>query len=113
MKSLWFRNYLITLYQCTQAIPGSDLRLIELIQKELYDKFVASISVWIFLWRLINFIQAVGSPLSIFHFIVLDEIGKNPLEYMKVQILDSFSATMRQQPENVDHLRCCPIKTLR
>ena len=25
MKSFWFRIYLITLYQCTQAIPGSDL----------------------------------------------------------------------------------------
>ena len=57
--------------------------------------------------------QTVGSTLRIFHFIMLDEIGKNPLEYMKVQILDSLSARMRQQPENVDHLCCSPIKILR
>ena len=66
-----------------------------------------------FLWWLINFTQAVGSPSSIFYIIMLDEIGKNPLEYMKVQILDSLSVRMRQQPENVDHLGCSPIKTLR
>ena len=34
-------------------------------------------------------------------------------EYMEVQILDSFSARMRQQPEDVDHLRFSPTKTLR
>ena len=37
-------------------------------------------------------------------------------EYMEVQILDSLSACsarMRQQPEDVDHLRCSPTKTLR
>ena len=33
-------------------------------------------------------------------------------EYMEVQILDSLSASMRQQPEDVDHLRCSPTKTL-
>ena len=32
-----------------------------------------------FLWRLRNFIQVVGSPSSIFHAIVPDEIRKNPL----------------------------------
>ena len=31
-------------------------------------------------------------------------------EYMEVQILDSLSARMRQQPEDVDHLRCNPTK---
>ena len=65
------------------------------------------------MWRLVNFIQAVGSPSGIFHVIVSDEISKNPVEYMEVQILESLSAKMRQQPENVDHLRCIPIKTLR
>ena len=64
-------------------------------------------------WRLVNFIQAVGSPSGIFHVIVSDEFSKNPVEYMEVQILESLSAKMRQQPENVDHLRCIPIKTLR
>ena len=34
-------------------------------------------------------------------------------EYMQMQILDSLSARMRQQPEDVDHLRCSPTKTLR
>ena len=42
-----------------------------------------------------------------------NEIGKNPLEYLEVQILDSLSARKRQQPEDVDHLRCSPTKTLR
>ena len=42
-----------------------------------------------------------------------DEIGKNPLEYPEEQILDSLSERKRQQPEDVDHLRCSPIKTLR
>ena len=107
MKSLWFRIYLITLYQLTQAIPGSDLVLIELMQRTLYDKFAASISVSIS-WWLVNFIEAVGSPSGIFDVIVLDEFGKNSLEYMEVQILDSLSARMRQQPENVDHLRWSP-----
>ena len=66
-----------------------------------------------FLWRLVNFIQSVGSPLGIFHIIVSDGIGKIPLEYMEVHILDPLSARMGQQPENVDHLHCSPIKTLR
>ena len=34
-------------------------------------------------------------------------------EYMEVQILDSLSARMRQQPDDVGHLRCSPTKTLR
>ena len=34
-------------------------------------------------------------------------------ENMEVQILDSLSARMRHQPEDVDHLRCSPPKTLR
>ena len=34
-------------------------------------------------------------------------------EYMEVQILESLSARMRQQPEDVDHRRCSPTKTLR
>ena len=34
-------------------------------------------------------------------------------EYMEVQILDSLSARMRQQPEDVAYLRCSPTKTLR
>ena len=38
---------LITLYQRTQAIPGSDLSLIELMWRVLYDKFAASNFVWI------------------------------------------------------------------
>ena len=60
-----------------------------------------------------NFIQVVGSPSYIFHVIVPDEIGNNPLEYMEVQILDSLSVTITQPPEDVDHLRCSPTKTLR
>ena len=59
-----------------------------------------------------NFVQAVTSPSGIFYVIVSDEIGKNPQEYMEVQMLDSLSARTRQQPENVDHLRCSPIKIL-
>ena len=65
-----------------------------------------------FLWRLIDFIQVVGSPSCIFHAFVPDEIGKNPLEYMEVQILDYLSTRMRQQLEDVDHLRCSSTKTL-
>ena len=38
---------LITLYQRTQAIPGSDLSRIELMWRVLYDKFAASNFVWI------------------------------------------------------------------
>ena len=35
-----------------------------------------------FLWRLMDFIQAIGSPSGIFRVIVSDEIGKkNQLEY--------------------------------
>ena len=34
-------------------------------------------------------------------------------EHMAVQILDSLSVRMRQQPKDVDHLRCIPIKTFR
>ena len=34
-------------------------------------------------------------------------------EYMEVQILDYLFVRMRQQPEDVDHLRCSPTKTLR
>ena len=102
IKSLWFRMYLITLYPRTQAIPGSDLVLIQLIWRALYDKFAGG-----------GCIQVVGSPSCIFHVIVPDEIGNNPLEYKGVQILDSLSARMRQQPENVDHLRCSPAKTSR
>ena len=37
-----------SLYQCTQAITGSDLGLIELMWRALYDKFAASNFVWIF-----------------------------------------------------------------
>ena len=33
--------------------------------------------------------------------------------HMEVQILDSLSARTRQQPEDVDHLRCSTTKTLR
>ena len=33
-------------------------------------------------------------------------------EYMEMQILDFLSARMRQQPDDVDHLRCCPTKIL-
>ena len=66
-----------------------------------------------FLVGVINFIQVVGSPSCIFHIVVPDEIGNNSLEYMGVQILDSLHATMRQQPENVDHLRCSRSKTSR
>ena len=79
MKSLWFRIYLyliVTLYQCTKAIPGFDRGLIELMRRALCDIFAASDSVWIFLWRLMNLIQAVGSPSCIFHIIVPDEIRK-------------------------------------
>ena len=66
-----------------------------------------------FLWWLVNFIQVVCSPSCIFRVFVLEEIGKkNLLEYMEEQILDPLSARMRQQPENVDHRRCSPIKTL-
>ena len=39
-----------------------------------------------FVWRLVNFIQAVGSPSGLFHIIVSYEIGKNPLVYMKAKI---------------------------
>ena len=38
---------------------------------------------------------------------------EKPNEYMEVQILDSLFVTARQQPEDVDHLRCSPTKTLR
>ena len=34
-------------------------------------------------------------------------------EYMEVQILDSLSARMKQQAEDMSHLRCSPTKTLR
>ena len=37
---------------------------------------------------------------------------EKPIEYMEVQILDSLFARMRQQLEDVDHLRCSPTKTL-
>ena len=50
MKSLWFRIYLyliVTLYQCTQAIPGFDRGLIKLMRRALCDIFAASNSVWI------------------------------------------------------------------
>ena len=66
-----------------------------------------------FLVEVDEFYTWIGSPLCIFHVIVPDEIGENPLEYLEVQILDSFPARMRQQPEDVDHLRCSPTKTLR
>ena len=66
-----------------------------------------------FLVEVDEFYTRVGSPSCIFHVIVPDEIWKNPLEYLEVQILDSLSARMRQQPEDVDHLRCNPTKTLR
>ena len=46
-ENVWFRIYLITLYQRTQAIPGSDLAQIKLIWRALYDKFAALNSVWI------------------------------------------------------------------
>ena len=59
-----------------------------------------------------NFIQVVGSPSCTFQAIVPDEIKNNTLEYMEVQILDSLSVRMRQQPKGVDHLRCSPTKTL-
>ena len=69
--------------------------------------FLVLICVWL------NFIEVVGSPVCIFHVIVPDEIGNDRLEYMGVQILDSISARMRQQPEDVDHLHCSHIKTSR
>ena len=59
-----------------------------------------------FLWRLLNFIQIDCSPSCIFHTIVPHEIKNNLLEYVGVQILDSLSARMRQQPNGVDHLHC-------
>ena len=62
---------------------------------------------------LMNFILVIGSPLCIFNDIVPGEIRNNPLEYKGEQIPDSLSARMRQQPENVDHLRCSPAKTSR
>ena len=65
-----------------------------------------------FLWRLMNFKQVVGPPSCIFHINVPDKIRKKSTEYMEVQILDSLSVRMRQQPEGVDHLRCSPTKTL-
>ena len=37
---------------------------------------------------------------------------KNPLEYMEVQILESLSARTRQQPEDMDYLRCSPTKNI-
>ena len=58
-----------------------------------------------FLWRLVNSIQLVGSPSYIFHVIVLDEIRKNPLNTCRCR---SYIARMRQQPEDVDHMRCSP-----
>ena len=52
-----------------------------------------------------EFYTRVSSLSCIFHVIEPDEIGENPLEYLMVQILDSLSARMRQQPEDVDRLR--------
>ena len=101
--------YLITLYQLTQAIPGSDLGLIELMWRVLYGKFSASTSVWISCgdwWILYR------SWFPIVH-IYRDCAGwnrKDPLEYLEVQILDSLSVRMKHQPEDVDHLRCSPTK---
>ena len=65
-----------------------------------------------FLWRLMNLIQVVGSPSCIFHVIVPNEVGNNPLEYVEVQILDSLYARMRQQPEDVDKVQVTNLKNL-
>ena len=66
-----------------------------------------------FLVEVNEFYIGAGSQSCIFHVIVPDEIGKNPLEYLEVQILDSLSAMMTHQPEDVDYLRCSPTKTVR
>ena len=69
-----------------------------------------------FLWRLMNFIRAVAYPSGIFLFMVSDAIGKKSLEYMNVQILDSFSARMRQQippnRRNSCFARCTCMKVI-
>ena len=108
-----WKVYLIILHQRTWAIPGSDLGLIELMQRALYDKFAASSSVWISCrGRWILYGQLVPHRA---YFTLLFRIlaVKNPLKYMEVLILDFLSARMRQQPEDMDHLRCGPTKKLR
>ena len=62
---------------------------------------------------MMNFVYVVAFPSCLFHVIVPDEIENNPLEYIGVQILDSVSVMMRQQPKDVDYLRCSPIKIAR
>ena len=66
-----------------------------------------------FIWRLMNFIQVVGSTIVHISSYCAGWNQEKNTEYMKVQILDSLVARMRQQPEDVDHLPCSPTKTLR
>ena len=66
-----------------------------------------------FLVEVDEFYIGVGTQSCIFHVIVPDEIGKNPLEYLEEQILDSLSVRMSHQPGDVDHLHCSLTKTLR
>ena len=80
-------NYLITSHQRTQAIPGSDLGLLELMFRVFYDHLLLQ-TLSGFLVEVGEFTQVVGSLLCIFHVIVSDIIGNDPLEYMEVQILD-------------------------
>ena len=112
MKSLWFWIYLITLYQLTQAI----LVLIWVWLNWCEECFTANLLPQIMSELLVEvdeFYLGAGFQSCIFHMIVPDEIGKNPLEYLEVQVLDSLSARMRHQPKDVDHMRCNSTKTLR
>ena len=85
MKSLRFRIYVINLNRRTQAIPGSNLDLIELMRRALYNKFASSTYVWILV--------------EVMHISRYCEIEtKSKLEYMEVQILDPPTARIRQQP---------------
>ena len=67
-----------------------------------------------FLWRLVNFIEVIGSSSCIFHVNMPDQEkihwihgGADP------RLPLCLSARMRQQSEDVDHLHCSPTKTSR
>ena len=116
MKSLWFRIYLhlIVSFVPTHSSHSWFWSVFNRIDAESALRHICCLKLCLdLLWRLINFIQVVGSPSCIFHVIVPDEIRNKSTEYMEVQILDSLSARMIQQLDDVDHLRCSPTQTLR
>ena len=92
-------------------IPGFDRGLIELMRRALCDIFAASNSVWISYGGWWILYRQLVPHRAYFTLLCRTKSGKST-EYMEVQILDFLSAKMGQQPEDVDHLRCSPTKTL-